>query len=376
MIIGHGGNTHEIALRLGCTPADIMDMSSNMNPMGPLPGLMAHLTKRLTNLTTLPQADARDCVAAFARRYGLSEPCVLAANGTTQFIYTLPLAMNIRRALIVGPTYADYADACRMHGVEHRFFLTRAADAFHPDMARLREIIPQVDTVFICNPNNPTGALIPREELISLCAYFPEKRFVIDESYMPFVGGRRNFTMADMGMPHLIVLNSMSKIFRIPGLRIGFLIAGSRAAERIRRYLMPWNVNSLAQTAILYLMEQAGAVERFIADTHRFLEGEMQYLHRSLAKTDAIRLFPSATSFVLARVREPHTADSVLHLALSHRILLRNCANFIGLNGSYIRISLKKHGTNALLTDLLKTLGADGITAACNPSDVKAAVHG
>lgn len=376
MIIGHGGNIHEIARRLNCDPAEIVDMSSNMNPTGPLPGLMAHLKARLNRITALPQADARDCVSAFAGRYRLDAASVLAANGTTQFIYTIPAALNVRRALIVGPTYADYADACRMYGVEHRFFLTHADADFRPDLDRLRQAIPEADTVFICNPNNPTGVLVDREALTALCASFPDKRFIIDESYMPFVASPQHFSMADAGLPHVVVLNSMSKIFRIPGLRIGFLVAAPRTADRFRRFLMPWAVNSLAQAAILYLMAQTDTVDRFIADTHRFLDRERRMLAAGLAQTAGIRLFASTTSFVLARVNPPHTADSVLARALSRRILLRNCANFVGLDDRYIRISLKNNAANAALVKALQALDADGPSELAAPEGMERAVLG
>jgi len=118
MITGHGGNIYDVARRLGCKPFEIIDMSSNVNPIGPPPGLKEHLKEKLDLITALPEVDAKEISTTFANRYGLDPECVLAGNGTTQFIYTIPQVLGTRKALIIGPTYSDYADACTMHKVE------------------------------------------------------------------------------------------------------------------------------------------------------------------------------------------------------------------------------------------------------------------
>ena len=350
MIIGHGGNIYETAQHLGCEPADIMDMSSNMNPLGPMPGLLEHLQGTLkTAITALPQADARCCVEAFAQQYKLSPENVLAANGTTHFIYTLPQALNTRRALIIGPTYADYADACRMHKVAYSFALTSSEHNFTPDFSRLTDAVNEADTVFICNPNNPTGVLIPQPDLTTLCNAFPSTRFVIDESYMPFVHADDVYSMMSAGCANVLVLNSMSKIFRLPGLRIGFLIAPPGIIDKFQHFLTPWSVNSPAQAAILYLMAHQQEVQQFTAASRQFAAQEIRFLHEQLQDAGPIKLLPSTTSFMLAELSETHTAASICEHMLKHRILLRNCSNFQGLSECFIRISIKTHDTNRIL---------------------------
>jgi len=328
-------------------------MSSNMNPLGPLPGLMDHLKEHMDAVLALPQADASDCVNAFARRYRVDPGKVLAANGTTQLIYEIPRALDTKKALILGPTYADYADACRMNGVPYDFYLSTESESFQPDMDRFRSTIPDADTIFICNPDNPTGAFIPREDIVALCRRYPDKRFVIDEAYMPFVGPNHQFTMMRSNLSNVLVLNSMSKIFRIPGLRIGFLVAPRRIADRFRCYLMPWSLNSLAQTAILYLMAQKDQTSWFIKKTQQFLNDERIFLNNELNERNGIRLFPSHTSFILMGFPDGTIAESVMESLLAHRILLRNCANFTGLSNRFIRISLKEHHVNRLLVNAL-----------------------
>ena len=132
MINGHGGNIFDKAKELGCDPMDILDMSSNVNPLGPMPGLMNHLHEHLERIIALPEAGAGSIIQAFSSRHDIDPKKVLAGNGTTQLIYTLPVALKIRQALILGPTYSDYADACRMHGVDFRFALSNENDILLP----------------------------------------------------------------------------------------------------------------------------------------------------------------------------------------------------------------------------------------------------
>jgi len=353
LITGHGGNIIEIARQIGCNPADIHDMSSNMNPLGPFPGLMGHLKNRMDAILSLPQADASGCINRFAKRYGVDPRRVLAGNGTTQLIYLIPKALGSKKALILGPTYADYADACRMHRVPHGFYLADEEDEFRPDLDKFAAAIRDADTIFICNPNNPTGTLISKTDVAILCRRYPEKQFVIDEAYMPFVGPDHQFSMIGSELPNLLVLNSMSKIFRVPGLRIGFLVAPTAIADRFRRFAMPWSLNSLAQEAILYLMSQRESIEEFVQKTQQFMIDEIKYLNRKLNKKEGGRLFPSHTSFILMKLPKGLTAESVVASLLTRRILVRNCTNFFGLSHRFIRISLKTSDINVLMADAL-----------------------
>ncbi len=351
MINGHGGNIFETADKLGCDPMDVLDMSSNVNPLGPMPGLMHHLHEHLDRIIALPEAGAGGIVRAFSSRHGIDPENVLAGNGTTQLIYTLPAALEIRQALILGPTYSDYADACRMHGAGFRFALSDENSSFCHDLDALD--IQTCDTVFICNPNNPTGTLIPSQTLSALCRRYPDTRFVIDESYLPFVPEEAARSLIGAALPNVIVLNSMSKIFRIPGLRIGFVTAHPDSIEKIRRYMLPWSVNALAQAAVMYLMTQKQEVAEFVQTTLAYLSGERQFVMNGLSLAPGIRLFPSTTSFILAKL-DRLTAEAVSRHLLSHRILIRDCGNFQGLSGKFIRISLKTRNVNQILTDRLR----------------------
>lgn len=351
MLNGHGGNIYELAQRLECAPSDIIDMSSNVNPLAPLPGLVKFIIKNIHSISALPEVDAKSAAQAFAARYNINPEHVIAGNGTTQFIYAIPQVLGTKRALILGPTYADYADACRMHNVQYDYLMTEEPLDFQPNIDVLIEQISDHDTVFICNPNNPTGVLTLKADLERLCRFHPDTYFVIDESYLPFVNDSERLSMLKSGFPNVLILNSMSKIFRIPGLRIGFLIASGLTIEKFRPFLLPWNVNSVAQTAADYLMKHTDETDAFIDKTVLLLEDQRKYMADALEAVDGIKLFPSKTSFVLAKLDENITADILCNHLAADRILIRNCSNFRGLSEHFIRISLKTTDINRMLVD-------------------------
>lgn len=357
MIKGHGGNIHELARKLGCEIDEIIDMSSNVNPLGPPEGLIDHLRACLNDITFLPQADAAGIVRAFALCHDLSAERVLAGNGTTQFIYSIPLALKSRRALILGPTYADYGDACATHDVPCQFLMADENREFAPDLdaAARSAALALADTIFICNPNNPTGALIPADDLADLCRSHPDAVFIIDESYLPFAENSDSHTLANRNLPNVLVLNSMSKIFRTPGLRIGFVIGPPPLIEKLARHAMPWSVNALAQAAVAFLMESIDAQKNFIRRTCATLAKEKRRFQEAIADIPDIHLFPSHASFILMRLDGGLTAETVCDRLAEDRILIRNCSNFKGLSNRFIRISLKSDRLNIVALAALQS---------------------
>ena len=337
MLKGHGGNIYDLAQSLSCAPFEVIDMSSNVNPFGPPPGLENFLKENLNVITALPEVDAKRIVYSFAQQNEIDPETVLAGNGSTQFIYAIPQALKTRRALIIGPTYADYADACSMYHVHCEHFITKESQGFKPDINEINNQVKDFDTVFICNPNNPTGTLIPAAELKTLCRSHPNILFVIDESYLPFVNTSCEESMLRVSMPNVIILNSMSKIFRISGLRIGFIIASKKIIETLIRYLLPWSVNALAQIAVRYLIENKGEVNAFIEQTQKLMETERNRFADKLKNASNIKLFQSTTTFILAKLSNRYTADTVCRQLSHEKILIRNCSNFKGLTNRFIR---------------------------------------
>ncbi|NQS71807.1 MAG: aminotransferase class I/II-fold pyridoxal phosphate-dependent enzyme [Desulfobulbaceae bacterium] len=362
MMYGHGGNIFSLARELGCQPEELTDMSSNINPLGALPGLLAHLQKYLHRLQSLPEVDGAGACADLASLLDLDPTHILAGAGTTQFIYSACKALKSQRVLIVTPTYADYADACRQHGLKPDFFPTRASAQFHLDLAELEPFLPQYDTLFLCTPNNPSGQLIPLAELAGLAHRHPRLRCIIDTSYLPFAEPVLRGSLAALQKAdNLLVLWSGSKIFAMPGLRTGFLVAHPDMLTHFRALAQPWSLSTLAQEAMHFVSANQKEVQHFVEQTHGYIQKEKELLQKRLhlpgtQKGNGLQLIPSTTSFMLMRLPSFLQAETVRQAMLKKRILIRNCANFHGLDNSYIRMALKESAANACFASILQEL--------------------
>ncbi len=356
MIIGHGGNIAQAAAKAGLRVDQITDMSSNTNPLGPMPGMMAHLKKSISAVTRLPEADSQAVVQAFAGLNSLDPSRILAAGGTTQLIYSIPRLFSSGRALILAPTYSDYADACAINGINFNFVFPDEGENFAHDPARIAGIGADYDLVFLCNPNNPTGDLYAPDTLGWLARKCPATVFVLDESYLPFAPESASLTMAGTRLPNVLVLSSFSKIYKVPGLHIGFAIAPKELKKKLEGYQMPWSVGSLAQEAVLFAANNKDAALGYIKKTADYVTRERKTMGKKIKVAAGITIYPGVTPFALFRLPPGYTSGRVWKEMLSHRILVRDCANFQGLGSRFVRVSLKDRKANARAADLLISL--------------------
>lgn len=361
MIQGHGGNIYLLAERLECRPDQIDDVSSNINPLGPPAGLMAYLKEHMAAVCTLPEVDSRSAEAQMADVLGVERSSILAGAGTTQFIYVMFEMLRSERILILGPTYSDYADACRLDGMQPSYLLATAENRFQPDLQRLDRMAGQADTVVICNPNNPTGVLIPGNALRDLCRRHADTRFVIDESYLGFLPTAEEESMVSSGLDNVIVLHSLSKLYRLPGLRIGFLSAAPEVVDLFRAVRIPWCLNSLAQAAVHYVATRAEAMAQFVERSRAFIIGERQFLFEQLNAAVRLKAYPSHTTFFLVELPDEWRAPQVWERFALKGVLIRDCSNFVGLDDKFIRIAINQPEINRKVAGMLAGL--------CSPAD-------
>lgn len=355
MIIGHGGNMKGLAERLGCSVEEIADMSSNLNPLGPPQTIEKVIYDNLFKIRSLPAPDAVHMRKGFANFHGIDEKNVVAGNGTTWFIYTIPKALGSKKVLIAGPTYSDYRDACLMYNIDFQHCLAKDAHLFDPNIDEISQMAKTADTVFICNPNNPTGSLVSRDKLEYLLQKHTDTVFIIDESYLPFVDQAKEVSLVSrVEYENLIVLSSMSKIFTIPGLRTGFLSAARNLADKIMAFYQPWSVNALAQAVIEHIFDHPETIEPFYRKTRDYIKTEKTRFVESLNPVDGVKLFDSSTYFILARLSGRTRSKEFCERIGRHKILIRDCSNFFGLSDHYVRFSLKERQINDRLAALIK----------------------
>ncbi len=331
-------------------------------------GLSNHLKEHVGAITRLPEVDAASLVRKIAHHWAVSPGTVMAGAGTTQFIYTLPRALGVKHALILGPTYSDYEDACRLWQVDVDYYAAHAAHGFVHDPEQIASRAARADMVFVCNPNNPTGVMLPPAMLKSLCRRFPDTYFVVDESYLPFVPEADALSLIRCRYANLVVLVSMSKVFKIPGLRVGFLKSGKKVAKRLRPHQLPWSVNSFGLAAGSYILNHTEKAEAYIAATRRYVAAETERFCDRLRSIRGVAVFPGPSGFVLVRLPDAMRSGDVCEAFAADKILIRNCENFRGLSSRFVRFSLKDSAANQQ--------AADKLVGLCDRCDAGGTRHG
>ena len=202
--------------------------------------------------------------------------------------------------------------------------------------------------LWLCNPNNPTGQVIPKPILESAIASHPNIIFVIDESYAPFtkeplIGCRNQF-------PNVLLLHSMTKEFAIPGLRLGYITGSAALLSRVRKCRMPWAVNQLAIEAAHYLLAHKSD---YTLDLPALM-AERERMARELSTIDGITVYPSDTHILLCRIEGTTAAQLKDYLANNYGILIRDASNFRGLDEHYFRIAVQTPEEDNRLLNILK----------------------
>ncbi len=330
MIDGHGDDRY----RYNSIRADF---SSNVPAGIDHTGLYRHLTERMELIGRYPEPEPYTLERALAERHGLRPEEVMVTNGATEAIYLTAHLTSGSRTAIVQPTFAEYGDACRLYG--HTIF--RIADPYGA--------VPECDTCWCCNPNNPTGRTWDRERLLETIDSRQKVLFVIDQSY-------ENFTLRPVlsareaaDRENVVLLHSLTKHFAIPGLRLGYLTASKKLCERLRRLRMPWSVNTLAIEAGLYLL-QNGIQTPALAH----MQAEARRIAQSLEAAEMFETEPSDTHFFLARLRCGTAAALKEVLAQRYGILIRDASNFETLSPGHLRIAAQTPAQNDLLIQAIE----------------------
>lgn len=344
MLEGHGDDAHRYQVPIRA------DFSSNVL-YGPLhAGLKAHLQEKIGTVTHYPEASAQSLQIIAAGAYGVKPDQVLVTNGVTEAIYLAAQACRrLRTATILTPAFAEYEDACRLHGLDIHFL---SLDSLTPD-SRLPNGL-----VFLCQPNNPTGIALSPDLLQQLLNDHPETLFVIDESYIAFTQAATSWLPQLREYSNVLILRSLTKTCRIPGLRIGFAIGHRDLISRLRECKMPWSVNRLAIEAGCYIFGHRQQfdppLEQLLADTAAWRE--------ELKSATGWRIYDTDTHYFLIETPAALRAAALkLHLVSRPGLLIRDASNFRGLTPYHFRVACQSPEHNRLLTEALHECSRTGL---------------
>ena len=351
----HGGNIFAIAKSLGLPPERIVDFSASINPLGMAPGVRDALAGCVDRLLHYPDKDAAELKDSLAAYHGIGTNEVAVANGSTELIHLVPRLVGGGRGLIVAPAFAEYAFALERSGWQIDYFTLTSEDGFALSLSALQEKLGEgYDVLFICNPGNPTGALIPKrdvEEVIALCRH-SGTFLVLDEAFIDFC---EEDSAKDLirGFERGVLLRSMTKFFAIPGLRLGYAIGAPATIDAIASLQDPWSVNTAAQVAGIASLGDADYCER----TRNYVDLERGRLAAGLTGLSYLRVFPSRANYILAEIRNGLKAAEIRSGLVEKGILIRDCSNFQGLDDRFFRVAVRLREENEMLLEHLGTIG-------------------
>ncbi|MFN5220277.1 MAG: pyridoxal phosphate-dependent aminotransferase [Cyanobacteriota bacterium] len=370
----HGGNRSAAARRLGCRPEQLLDASASLVPFGPPAGLRRQLRRAAAGLALrdYPDRDYTELRRALARAHGLDPAWVLPGNGAAElFTWAARDAAALGTSLLATPGFADYGRAlgCWQGAWLPQPLPLEWGGAFPQPYPDPGAAAAPARVLWITNPHNPTGQLWSRASLEPLLNRF--ELVIVDEAFLPLVPQGELQSLVPL-LPHhpgLVVIRSLTKLFSIAGLRLGYALAQPERLARWASWRDPWPVNGLAAAVAPALLADPlwqRRVQRWVAE-------EGAWLSRRLAALPGLQPCPSAANFLLVRTAaapgadpgadlggEPREGLEPLRQALEqrHRILLRDCRSFPGLGPAWLRIGLQdRRGHRRLLAALRRELG-------------------
>ncbi|WP_040227540.1 threonine-phosphate decarboxylase CobD [Bhargavaea cecembensis] len=332
----HGANPHLLYRRLGMdAPDGLLDFSENVNPLG-IPDAVREIWPRLIGeLLHYPHPDGEPFRSAAAAYHGVPPEQVLAGNGAAELFSLIAGRYRGKRALLIHPTFSEYKATLLANGARCTDLAADPADPEFPAGRVMREM-ERADVLYLCNPNNPTGVRIPKETVLRLAEHGRETgcELVIDEAFMDFAGEAHSFIPRLADHPHVAVVRSMTKMYGIPGIRLGYMIASEERIAGHRKAAPHWNVNGIAAR----IGEMCLNEEAFRTRTVRFCRETREDFTRFLSGL-GWPATASATNYVSFR---PDDAGELYRAMLGRGIVLRHSENFLGMDGAWLRAGMKE----------------------------------
>ena len=247
-----GKPIEEVGREMGIT--GIVKMASNENPLGPSKEVRLALTKALDRVSLYPDANNYYLIEALANELGVSLAQILVGNGLDDVnrILAETILKPTDEVIIPQPTFSMYESVTLLMGAKPVF--VKSPTGLGNDLAAMREAVTsRTKLIFVCNPNNPTGTIVKKAELIDFLQSLPKTILVVlDEAYADFADDPdfpNGLELLKDGLDNIIIYRTFSKIHGMAGLRLGYALAHPALIEHMTKVKDPFNVNLLAQAA-------------------------------------------------------------------------------------------------------------------------------
>ncbi|MDR1607487.1 MAG: aminotransferase class I/II-fold pyridoxal phosphate-dependent enzyme [Deltaproteobacteria bacterium] len=350
----HGGRIFEASAKLNRGWFNIIDFSANINPFGQPARLKDVLFEAYDLTLHYPEERAQSFISGLSRYFDLEESYFLPGPGSTIHIYLLARLLGQGSNVIIGPAFSEYEAAIKAAGGQFVYVNAGPDNLFAVTMAMVETVFSHNPTaIFLANPANPTGRLIPEPVLEALLAESQAKKIplIVDEAFLDFTTAETLLHKVKTH-PNLVVLRSLTKIMAVPGLRLAYLVAAPDLVSRLWDHLGPWPLSALAiQAGNFFVDIQYGSS----FDLRKKLDPLESALYPVLNQIG--HPYPTQANFALLHMVPQHT-DEAIDFFFQKGLLVRDCRDFNGLGLGWLRFAIRPKKEIEILDQLIKELCA------------------
>ncbi len=349
----HGGNVWQLAERLGVPLEEVLDFSANINPLGPPKGVRGALKKALSQVIHYPEPTyerLRKAICRYLNAPGNTPLHILLGNGSSELLHFIPSFLKPRCIAFPAPAFSEYERSARAAGAKALKIMGNPEDGFSPREEELARAARVAELLFLANPQNPQGMLL-RAELLELALREAGRSgcwVVLDEAFMDFLPEPSSQSLVEMAYlgKKVLVVRSFTKIFALPGLRLGYVVGPEMLIQGMIGRRPPWAVNSLAQAAALAAVEDGD----YLLRTRRLMERERQFLAKGLRAIEGLFPYPSQANYLLVELSSFVPSASTLAGRLASKgILIRDLSCMEGLGSRFFRLAVRSRRENERL---------------------------
>lgn len=318
-----------------------IDLSLSENPLGCSPLVLAASKNLKVNFNDYPLANGHLLKKALAKHFTLSENNFFIANGSEAVINYLPKVFGRVGDEVLVPALSFPLFAISTKLASKKLVRVKMTSNLGIDLAAMRKTISaKTCLIFLCNPNNPTGAVLPKQAILDFFNCVPKNvLLVVDEANIEFAG--ESVISEIKSRDNLLVLRTFSKGFGLAGLRVGFATANNRLIEKLEEETPPFPISSISeQLAGVALKDQ-----QFLERTREFVAKELGFLEKSL-KTLGFQVFPSQANNLFVKIPDRLNDQQFKKSLQKIDISVVMGSSFVGFNDSFFRISVRTHDIN------------------------------
>ena len=353
MLNGHGGNINKLCDKYGLNPDKIIDFSASINPLGCPEEVHKVILERFVDIRNYPDSECVNLKKAIADKIPCNDSNIIVGNGSNELFYLIPRAMKPKQGVLLQPTFSEFKDALSSANVEVVELANNDGNfpLINTNLSNLMNI--EDGMVFLCNPNNPTGQLTLKSDILELIKGNSNRLIVVDEAFMDFVDDSEKYSVIKEAplIDNLIVVRSLTKFYGFPGLRLGYLVANESNVNKLMQFKEPWTVNTFAQIAGDVAINDA----EFAVNTRQYVSCEKAFLYEGLTDIKGIRPLQPSVNFILVRIHNAEiTSSGIQDLLINDNIIIRDCSNFIGLSDKYFRVAVRTRKENQKLLSALR----------------------